>query len=1203
MFPSCGLFANINCPSTKRGRCERPHCFYKHGIELQYKLGASFKSPVFDSAGVQKDNPYDVRGAPVNDVTADDCLQQLERLNKEIETVRHEVEQERRRLSHYQTVQVDNRNTEPSFSTSKSETARKNVDRNSYGLSSFTESKKKNSRARKYVVDNSKPRTDLEYDPLSNFSADLRSYSTSGKEQKVRDEQGLKRARNAICCNQKLTKDYQAPLSRSPSPDPLGDSYEDSELVIDISLSPERKSRKVKEFVEFVSDKSPTQERITESNESVIFLDSLPLQVSKTLAVSATPLPAPKLQENVLHSNCRAEKSQKSEVYENEDCEIVLVKGSVNITGCLEDLGRESQKVTHFQAAETLDEKSPEPTSPPTARDLQDQNLSNLVVKKRPQCELSCSVKKMNPLQPYDYLPKNSLFYKTPEVLLNRQHANQTQAQNRVHDQQSNTNCSPSLLPQGQKTSDRMIGQAHHHPPERYLEPEEMASYSNQAGAQRNSSASSLTNQAESSISSECLSVKADAKEVIIIESSSDEEADEFNFSEIELSDSDPMEECYRIFMEAEVKASEQQPDVPVGVEEEERPELNVTPQPQAGRKRVAHEVKNTEQPVAKSRPQPKVLVPWRGPAVTGFPPQPSITANIQQVQQRASILTASVKGGQDFALSTCQRKQETQSAPSSSIQNPENLQLAPLQNAYIKYIPLETAVINVGNNLHLILPQGTVTLPVTSSSSQVSSVLTPVTRVHPNHVTVRQAYNPVLLTPVQRYRSTAPMIIPAQARKRWPISASAAAHSVPAASTPQAAVQSTAKPVATKRKSKQQSEAAKDKVPHDIRQRYVNLFTEELLKTSANVNDAFEKALAEEKTVYNRSMNKLKYLSVAVNALKRLKNQSAAFTRDQNKVNSQSFKGRIPLNLEEIEGNDDMPFYDSFKDYILTEGRMIESNYPLQHPEKPGSAVLFSEPKKGIKDPLKRICCRCGATYSVSQTGKHVRKEECNYHYGKGVNNRVPGGVETRYSCCEGVMGAPGCQVFKLHVHDSLSLDGFVSTSEGSSSGRSCPGVYSLDCEMCYTIHGLELSRVTVVNSRLQVIYDTFIRPDNEVIDYNTRFSGMSEEDVKDTYTSLREVQETLLSFINADTILIGHSLETDLCALKLLHGTVVDTSVVFPHRLGPPHKLSLNKLTADYLRRIIQQSECGHDTAEDAAACMELMLWKAKEDGKLKK
>lgn len=35
--------------------------------------------------------------------------------------------------------------------------------------------------------------------------------------------------------------------------------------------------------------------------------------------------------------------------------------------------------------------------------------------------------------------------------------------------------------------------------------------------------------------------------------------------------------------------------------------------------------------------------------------------------------------------------------------------------------------------------------------------------------------------------------------------------------------------------------------------------------------------ALAEEKTVFDRSVNKLKYLSIAVNALKRLKNQNAA--------------------------------------------------------------------------------------------------------------------------------------------------------------------------------------------------------------------------------------------------------------------------------------------------------------------------------------
>lgn len=39
----------------------------------------------------------------------------------------------------------------------------------------------------------------------------------------------------------------------------------------------------------------------------------------------------------------------------------------------------------------------------------------------------------------------------------------------------------------------------------------------------------------------------------------------------------------------------------------------------------------------------------------------------------------------------------------------------------------------------------------------------------------------------------------------------------------------------------------------------------------------------------------------------------------------------------------------------------------------------------------------------------------------------------------------------------------------------------------------------------------------------------------MKGTSSSLRDVQAVLLSFINADTILIGHGLENDLAALKV--------------------------------------------------------------------
>ena len=48
-------------------------------------------------------------------------------------------------------------------------------------------------------------------------------------------------------------------------------------------------------------------------------------------------------------------------------------------------------------------------------------------------------------------------------------------------------------------------------------------------------------------------------------------------------------------------------------------------------------------------------------------------------------------------------------------------------------------------------------------------------------------------------------------------------------------------------------------------------------------------------------------------------------------------------------------------------------------------------------------------------------------------------------------------------------------------------------------------------------------------------RFSGLTSEDMVGVETSLDQVQQQLLSMIHSDTILIGHSLESDLRALKV--------------------------------------------------------------------
>lgn len=512
----------------------------------------------------------------MSDQTKDVCLQELERINKEIETVRHEVEQEQRRLSHYQTVQADSRNTAADLPVPKSETAGKSLDGGSCGLSSCTDLTKTHFQARKYVVDNSKPRTDLEYDPLSNFSAGLRSCSLSGKEQKVKNGQGLKRARNAGPGDQKKPVAYQAQLSRLPSPEPLDDLTEDGVLIIDIPASPDKKRAQYQKRLDSVAGKSlqDKEEELKEAKHTVpILLHSPPLHLAKAEVCKAASLPAAggDVEENRIYSKCAENNNGPSNLYENRECESIPADGSV-------DLERESQKIAPLQVAETEVKKSPEPASPSAFTDLLVEKEENTFQFKLPDCELPHSVGKMNPLQPYDFPPKNSLFYTPPSANSDsqcRQHAKQDQTteppvQNRVDNQWFSMNV-PSMLPHSQTASSTIPGQmqgkaaVNHAPPESCLELAERVSGRNRGQAPQNLSASALTNRAESSsASSEQLLEKAHHM-VIVLDSSSDDA--ELNYSEMDLSDSDPMEECYRIFMEEnEEKGNDEQPEASVSM-------------------------------------------------------------------------------------------------------------------------------------------------------------------------------------------------------------------------------------------------------------------------------------------------------------------------------------------------------------------------------------------------------------------------------------------------------------------------------------------------------------------------------------------------------------------------------------------------------------------------------------------------------------
>lgn len=276
--------------------------------------------------------------------------------------------------------------------------------------------------------------------------------------------------------------------------------------------------------------------------------------------------------------------------------------------------------------------------------------------------------------------------------------------------------------------------------------------------------------------------------------------------------------------------------------------------------------------------------------------------------------------------------------------------------------------------------------------------------------------------------------------------------------------------------------------------------------------------------------------------------------------------------------------------------------------------------------------CDRCSTRFQVfpgrrAEDGALTTGGMCLYHPGRPkwatgeTANKVP--KEHFYACCNETVGkSTGCtpsdtHVFKISEAKRLALVMPFMETPSNPSLESDTAV-CFDCEMGYTTRGMELIRLTATSwpdgSKL---VDVLVRPLGEILDLNSRFSGIWPKDfasatphsVSSTKTACQlelvdspsAARALLFSHLTPTTPLIGHALENDLNAVRIIHPCIVDSVLLYPHPRGLPLRFGLKSLLKKHLERDIQMGgTLGHDSAEDARAAGELVrlkiaeLWK---------
>lgn len=243
-------------------------------------------------------------------------------------------------------------------------------------------------------------------------------------------------------------------------------------------------------------------------------------------------------------------------------------------------------------------------------------------------------------------------------------------------------------------------------------------------------------------------------------------------------------------------------------------------------------------------------------------------------------------------------------------------------------------------------------------------------------------------------------------------------------------------------------------------------------------------------------------------------------------------------------------------------------------------------------------------------------------------------------WSCCGGYPMSQPCRQENNHVElvyskGELEANWWFEHTPCRSRGSSPALVaVAVDCEMGTAESGeSELIRVSMIDYFTgSVLVDSLVWPDVPMAHFNTRFSGVTRQAMNEARRrraclfGRHGARRAIWNHVGPETVVIGHSLNSDLTSLRWIHHRVVDTLMVEdpfaradrerlekleaahaavvleskenkqpvpPAPKGQHPGCSLKSLTKAYLKRDIQLRGRGHDSLEDATATRDLLHW----------